>query len=90
MPLQTNEPIGANALEMYKAINQTILDLITDPATKKYVAGKGYEVQDLDTLRKMREELRKECETRGLIAVDLRSSKVGVGQAFVRDYPYHG
>ena len=83
--MQTNEPIGPRAVDFYNELNQTILDLIKDPAKEKSFQGRSYKTQDLALLKKMRDEFRKEAELRGEIAVDLRSAHVGVAQAMVVD-----
>ena len=85
MSIQTNDPIGARAVDIYNALNQTILDLVKDPAKTKTVLGKSYTTQDLAVLRAMRAEARREAEYRKEIPVDATSTESSTARMMVVD-----
>lgn len=68
-------------LKSLEAAQQAYLTLLTDDgATEKQAFGRSWKKADADQLYDQITKLEKRCEARGLLAVNLRSSKLGVVQ----------
>lgn len=78
--LDMDGQVPANAYQLYIEANNAVLEILKDPVSKKAYQGQEYSLQNLETLKMIRDSLEKECKQKGLLPLDIQSDKVGLFQ----------